>query len=170
MAIEPPSPDPAPRPLAWAHPIVQEWFLHRFGSPTEPQIAGWPAILRGEPTLLSAPTGSGKTLSAFLVAIDNLLRAAIIGRLKPRTYVIYVSPLKALSNDIQKNLQAPLAEIQQLALARGFLCPEIRIGVRTGDTLAKDRAAIAAWSAARIAGGKAEAMPDGTSRVGAIWR
>ncbi|MGC9198017.1 MAG: DEAD/DEAH box helicase [Acidobacteriaceae bacterium] len=142
MAIEPPSSDPAPGSLAWAHPIVQEWFLHRFGSPTEPQIVGWPAILRGEPTLLSAPTGSGKTLSAFLVAIDKLLRAAIIGRLEPRTYVIYLSPLKALSNDIQKNLQAPLAEIQQLSLARGFLSPEIRIGVRTGDTLAKDRAAM----------------------------
>ncbi|MFP5231871.1 MAG: DEAD/DEAH box helicase [Acidobacteriota bacterium] len=146
MAVESPSHDPcrdaAQSSLAWAHPIVQEWFLRRFGSPTEPQIAGWPAILRGEPTLLSAPTGSGKTLSAFLVAIDRLLRAAIAGRLDPRTQVVYVSPLKALSNDIQKNLQAPLAEIQQLAMERGHLCPEIRVGVRTGDTLAKDRAAM----------------------------
>ncbi len=146
MAAESPSHDPcrdaAQHSLAWAHPIVQEWFLHRFGSPTEPQIAGWPAILRGEPTLLSAPTGSGKTLSAFLVAIDRLLRAAIAGRLDPRTQVVYLSPLKALSNDIQKNLQAPLAEIQKLAMQRGYLCPEIRVGVRTGDTLAKDRAAM----------------------------
>jgi ATP-dependent Lhr-like helicase len=131
--------DPA---LAWAHPIVQEWFLAKFGSPTEPQIAGWPAILRGDPTLISAPTGSGKTLSAFLVCIDKLLRAAIEGRLAAHTHVVYISPLKALSNDIQKNLDAPLAEIQQLAIARGYLCPEIRTGVRTGDTLTKHRTAM----------------------------
>jgi len=128
--------------LAWAHPIVQEWFLTKFGSPTEPQIHGWPAILRGDPTLISAPTGSGKTLSAFLVCIDKLLRAAIEGRLAPHTHVVYISPLKALSNDIQKNLDAPLAEIQQLAIARGYLCPEIRTGVRTGDTLTKHRLAM----------------------------
>ncbi len=128
--------------LAWAHPIVQEWFLGRFGSPTEPQQAGWPAILRGEPTLVSAPTGSGKTLTAFLVCIDALLRQALAGSLAPQTQVVYVSPLKALSNDVQKNLDGPLAEIQQLALARGHLCPEIRTGVRTGDTPMKDRAAM----------------------------
>jgi ATP-dependent Lhr-like helicase len=128
--------------LAWAHPIVQEWFVTKFGSPTEPQIAGWPAILRGEPTLISAPTGSGKTLSAFLVCIDKLLRAAIEGRLAAHTHVVYISPLKALSNDIQKNLDAPLAEIQQLAIARGYLCPEIRTGVRTGDTLTRHRLAM----------------------------
>ncbi len=135
--------------LAWAHPIVQEWFLSKFGSATEPgeattepQRAGWPAILRGEPTLISAPTGSGKTLSAFLVCIDKLLRAAIEGRLAPHTHVVYISPLKALSNDIQKNLDGPLAEIQQLAIARGYLCPEIRTGVRTGDTLTRHRLAM----------------------------
>ena len=128
--------------LAWAHPIVQEWFLTKFGSPTEPQIAGWPAILRGDPTLISAPTGSGKTLSAFLVCIDKLLRAAIEGRLAAHTHVVYISPLKALSNDIQKNLEGPLAEIQQLAIARGYLCPEIRTGVRTGDTLTRHRTAM----------------------------
>src|SRR5579875_3828516 len=128
--------------LAWAHPITQEWFLTRFGSPTEPQIAGWPAILRGDPTLISAPTGSGKTLAAFLVCIDGLLRQALEGKLTPQTHVVYVSPLKALSNDVQKNLDAPLAEIQQLALARGYLCPEIRTAVRTGDTPTKDRAAM----------------------------
>jgi len=128
--------------LAWAHPVVQEWFLAKFGSPTEPQIAGWPAILRGETTLISAPTGSGKTLAAFLVCIDMLLRKAIAGRLSQQTEVIYISPLKALSNDVQKNLDGPLAEIQQLAMQRGYLCPEIRTGVRTGDTLQKDRTAM----------------------------
>ena len=128
--------------LAWAHPVVQEWFVRRFGTPTEPQIAGWPAILAGDPTLISAPTGSGKTLAAFLVCIDGLLRRALEGSLSPHTHVVYVSPLKALSNDVQKNLDAPLAEIRELALQRGYLCPEIRTGVRTGDTLAKDRTAM----------------------------
>jgi ATP-dependent Lhr-like helicase len=143
MAIAALPTDPLTDPhLAWAHPIVQEWFLTKFGSPTEPQIAGWPAILRNEPTLISAPTGSGKTLSAFLVCIDKLLRAAIEGRLAAHTHVVYISPLKALSNDIQKNLDAPLAEIQHLAIARGYLCPEIRTGVRTGDTLTKHRVAM----------------------------
>jgi ATP-dependent Lhr-like helicase len=133
--------DPAAAaPLEWAHPVVREWFLGRFGSATEPQIEGWPAILRGETTLISAPTGSGKTLAAFLVAIDRLLRLAIEGALAPATQVVYVSPLKALSNDVQKNLDGPLAEIQQLAAARGYLCPPIRTGVRTGDTLPSERA------------------------------
>jgi ATP-dependent helicase Lhr and Lhr-like helicase len=128
--------------LAWAHPLVQEWFTVKFGTPTEPQIEGWPAILRGDPTLISAPTGSGKTLAAFLVCIDTLLRAALEGGLESRTHVVYISPLKALSNDIQKNLDGPLAEIQLLAQARGYLCPHIRTGVRTGDTLAKERTAM----------------------------
>jgi ATP-dependent helicase Lhr and Lhr-like helicase len=135
-------PELAQDALAWAHPVVREWFLAKFGSPTEPQVAGWPAILRGEATLISAPTGSGKTLTAFLVCIDTLLRKAIEGRLSQQTEVVYVSPLKALSNDVQKNLDGPLAEIQQLAMQRGYLCPEIHTGVRTGDTLAKDRTAM----------------------------
>jgi ATP-dependent helicase Lhr and Lhr-like helicase len=130
----------AAAPLQWAHPVVREWFLGRFGSATEPQIEGWPAILRGETTLISAPTGSGKTLAAFLVAIDRLLRLAIEGSLAPVTQIVYVSPLKALSNDIQKNLDQPLRDIQQLAMERGYMCPEIRTGVRTGDTLPSERA------------------------------
>ena len=132
--------------LAWAHPVIREWFTGRFGTATEPQVAGWPAIVRGEATLISAPTGSGKTLAAFLVCIDGLLRQALAGELAPVTQVVYVSPLKALSNDVQKNLEGPLREIQQLALERGFLCPQansqIRTGVRTGDTPQKDRAAM----------------------------
>ncbi len=135
-------PPEIPPSLAWAHPVTAEWFLNKFGSPTEPQEHGWPSIVAGDATLISAPTGSGKTLSAFLVCIDQLLRDAISGRLAPCTQVVYVSPLKALSNDIQKNLEGPLAEIQRLAVERGYLCPEIRTGVRTGDTLSKERAAM----------------------------
>jgi ATP-dependent helicase Lhr and Lhr-like helicase len=131
-----------PQSLSWAHPVTAEWFLNKFGSPTEPQTHGWPSILGGDATLISAPTGSGKTLAAFLVCIDQLLRDSLSGRLAPCTQVVYVSPLKALSNDVQKNLDAPLAEIQQLAMERGYLCPEIRTGVRTGDTLPKERAAM----------------------------
>ena len=97
-----------PESLAWAHPVVQEWFVRRFGTPTEPQEQGWPLILAGKPTLISAPTGSGKTLAAFLICIDQLIRKALEGRLGPETEVVYVSPLKALSNDVQKNLEAPL--------------------------------------------------------------
>ncbi len=138
----PPAAIEIPPALAWAHPITAEWFLNKFGSPTEPQQHGWPSILAGQPTLISAPTGSGKTLAAFLVCIDQLLRHAIVGTLAPRTQVVYISPLKALSNDVQKNLDQPLCEIQQLALERGYLSTEIRTGVRTGDTLPKHRAAM----------------------------
>ena len=119
-----------PTSLAWAHPVTAEWFLRRFGSPTEPQQEGWPSIVAGNATLISAPTGSGKTLAAFLVCIDKLLRDAIAGTLAPATQVVYVSPLKALSNDVQKNLDQPLREIQQLALERGYLTAEIRTGER----------------------------------------
>jgi ATP-dependent helicase Lhr and Lhr-like helicase len=128
--------------LEWAHPLVQEWFVSKFGTPTEPQIAGWPHILSEKDTLISAPTGSGKTFAAFLACIDRLVRKAITGALKDEIEVLYVSPLKALSNDIQKNLEGPLGEIVQLAGARGFLMPEIRTTVRTGDTLAHERRAM----------------------------
>src|ERR1700733_5778810 len=131
-----------PPELAWAHPVTAEWFVLKFGTPTEPQVHGWPSILGGAPTLISAPTGSGKTLAAFLVCIDKLLRQSIDGSLAPSTQVVYVSPLKALSNDIQKNLNGPLAEILNLAFTRGYLSTEIRTGVRTGDTLPKERAAM----------------------------
>lgn len=125
--------------LSWAHPLVREWFVSRFGTPTEPQEQGWPHILAGRTTLISAPTGSGKTLAAFLACIDGLVRKALAGQLSDRTEVLYISPLKALGNDIQKNLEIPLGEILQMAGERGLLMPEIRTAVRTGDTLAKDR-------------------------------
>ena len=130
--------------LEWAHPLVRDWFLSRFGTPTEPQQEGWPSILAGQTTLISAPTGSGKTLAAFLICIDRLVRKALGGELTDRTEVLYVSPLKALSNDIQKNLEIPLGEILLLAGQRGMLMPEIRTAVRTGDTLAYERRAMLA--------------------------
>jgi len=130
---------PIPGSLAWAHPLVQEWFVGRFGTPTEPQEQGWPPILAGRATLISAPTGSGKTLAAFLACIDRLVRKALAGGLQDRTEVVYISPLKALGNDIQKNLEVPLGEILHLAGERGLLMPEIRTAVRTGDTLMHER-------------------------------
>src|SRR5271163_2888974 len=133
---------PIPSFLEWAHPLVRDWFVGRFGSPTEPQEEGWPYILTRKTTLISAPTGSGKTLAAFLVCIDRLVRKALRGELEDRTEVLYVSPLKALGNDIQKNLEVPLGEILQLAGERGLLMPEIRTAVRTGDTLAHERRAM----------------------------
>src|SRR3981081_3998782 len=130
--------------LEWAHPLVQDWFVGRFATPTEPQAQGWPHILAGQTTPISAPTGSGKTLAAFLICIDSLVRKALSGDLTDQTEVLYVSPLKALSNDIQKNLDTPLGEIFQLAGERGLLMPEIRTAVRTGDTLAHERRAMLA--------------------------
>ena len=116
--------------------------MQRFGTPTEPQEQGWPHILAGRTTLISAPTGSGKTLAAFLACIDKLVRKALAGNLEDRTEVLYVSPLKALGNDIQKNLEIPLGEILAMAGERGMLMPEIRTAVRTGDTLMPERRAM----------------------------
>jgi ATP-dependent helicase Lhr and Lhr-like helicase len=131
-----------PASLAWAHPLVAEWFVERFGTPTEPQEQGWPHILAGRTTLISAPTGSGKTLAAFLACIDRLVRKALAGDLADHTEVLYISPLKALGNDIQKNLEVPLGEILAMAGERGLLMPEIRTAVRTGDTLMHERRAM----------------------------
>jgi ATP-dependent helicase Lhr and Lhr-like helicase len=126
-------------PLAWAHPLVAEWFVSKFGTPTEPQVQGWPHIVNGRSVLISAPTGSGKTLSAFLACIDALVRKALSGDLKARTEVLYVSPLKALSNDVNKNLEKPLAEIMELAASKGMSMTPVRTAVRTGDTQQADR-------------------------------
>src|SRR5579871_6710956 len=94
------------------HPAVHGWFARHFAAPTPAQMEAWPAIERGENVLIAAPTGSGKTLAAFLVAIDSLVRQGMQGALPDETQVVYVSPLKALSNDIQKNLEFPLAGIR----------------------------------------------------------
>src|SRR5512141_1634780 len=127
--------------LSVFHPIIREWFESRFASPTEAQELGWPAIAQGRDTLIAAPTGSGKTLAAFLLCLDRLFRAALRGELPDSAQVVYVSPLKALSNDIHKNLSIPLQEIVELAKSRGVDVPEIRIAVRTGDTPAHERQA-----------------------------
>ncbi len=123
--------------LSSFHPSVAEWFGRRLGEPTPPQRDGWPRIREGLHTLIAAPTGSGKTLAAFLSAIDSLLRQG--SALPDETQVLYVSPLRALSNDVQKNLQGPLEELR----ARDPALPEIRVLVRTGDTPSADRAAMA---------------------------
>ncbi len=128
--------------LDWAHPLIQEWFSHRFSAPTLPQQHGWPPQLAGDSTLISAPTGSGKTLAAFLPAIDQLVRKSLAGELAAGMVVVYVSPLKALGNDMQKNLLKPLAEIAELAKARQLDLSDIRVAVRTGDTVAKERLAM----------------------------
>src|SRR6266536_3780914 len=96
------------------HSAVEQWFERTFGSPTDPQVRGWPAIQSGRHVLISAPTGSGKTLAAFLASLDVLFREGAKAGLPDATQVVYVSPLKALSNDIRKNLQEPLAGIRAL--------------------------------------------------------
>ena len=125
------------------HPLVETWFRESFNAPTEAQALGWPAISEGKHTLIAAPTGSGKTLAAFLTCIDGLVRAGLNGGLPERTEVVYVSPLKALSNDIERNLSGPLEQIRALAEDSGTPLPEIRVAVRTGDTPAKERQAMA---------------------------
>jgi ATP-dependent Lhr-like helicase len=126
-------------PLSSFDPLVREWFESRFPAATEPQKLGWPEIRAGGDVLISAPTGAGKTLSAFLIAIDDLVRQARLGELPNQTQVLYVSPLKALSNDIHKNLDVPLQGIAALARAQGIPLAEIRTAVRTGDTPASER-------------------------------
>src|SRR5690242_9033137 len=126
-------------PLSRFHPLVAEWFHSQVGTPTDVQVQAWPAIQSGADVLVAAPTGSGKTFAAFLSCIDHLFTQALARELDDHTQVLYVSPLKALSNDIQKNLQQPLAEIGQAALQAGLLMPELRVLVRTGDTSMADR-------------------------------
>ncbi|HEX4265650.1 MAG TPA: DEAD/DEAH box helicase [Verrucomicrobiae bacterium] len=116
------------------HPVIANWFEQKFGSPTAPQEQGWPSIQSGAHTLIAAPTGSGKTLAAFLASLDSLFRIGLKGELTDETQVIYVSPLKALSNDIHKNLEEPLTEIRAALKAAEGRDIEVRSAVRTGDT------------------------------------
>ena len=122
------------------HPAVEGWFRRHFATPTEPQVQAWPAIQAGRDVLVAAPTGSGKTLAAFLAAIDGLVRRGVELPLPDETMIVYVSPLKALSNDIQKNLAVPLAGIRAELEALGLPDVEIRTLVRTGDTPQAERA------------------------------
>jgi ATP-dependent Lhr-like helicase len=128
-------------PLTSFHPAVAAWFLRALGEPSAPQRAAWPAIGAGKHVLVAAPTGSGKTLAAFLSAIDALVREGLLlGALPDETRVLYVSPLKALSHDVQKNLELPLSGVRDELAAQGLTAPLIRSWVRTGDTDAKSRA------------------------------
>ncbi len=121
------------------HPAVSAWFARTFAAPTPAQLEAWPAIQAGRHALVAAPTGSGKTLAAFLAAIDGLVREGLVFGLPEQTFVVYVSPLKALSNDIAVNLEAPLAGIRTELEQRGHLDIDIRTAVRTGDTPAAER-------------------------------
>ena len=124
------------------HPGVMQWFEQEFGTPSEPQQRGWPAIQSGAHTLISAPTGSGKTLAAFLASLDQLFREGLANHMPDETRVLYVSPLKALSNDIHKNLEQPLAAIRDTLRAAQGRDVDIRAEVRTGDTPAAKRQSI----------------------------
>ena len=126
--------------LASFHPAVAAWFSRTFDAPTAAQERAWPALMAGQHVLVAAPTGSGKTLAAFLAAIDQLVKEGLQGPLPDETRIVYVSPLKALSNDIQRNLDAPLQGIREELAAMGLPNVTIRAMVRTGDTSQSDRA------------------------------
>ncbi|MFH1609230.1 MAG: DEAD/DEAH box helicase [Candidatus Bipolaricaulota bacterium] len=132
------SPQPGPDPLARFSPAVAGWFRTALGTPTPAQALGWPAISAGHHTLILAPTGSGKTLAAFLWALDELF-ARPPEPSTPAVHTLYISPLKALGYDIERNLQQPLAGIQAVAKVQGITLPEVCIGVRTGDTSPSER-------------------------------
>src|SRR2546422_893718 len=129
-------------PLSGFHPAVTRWFGERFSAPTEPQRQAWPVIRAGRDALAAAPPGWGKTLAAFLAAIDSLVRQGLDGPLPDETQVVYVSPLKALSNDVQKNLSEPLAEIRRTLEQLCLPDVAIRTLVRTGDTPGAERQAM----------------------------
>ncbi len=128
--------------LSGFHPAVERWFTGRFAEPTAPQRRAWPLIRSGRDVLIAAPTGSGKTFAAFLAAIDDLLRQGLGGTLQDGIQVVYVSPLKALSNDVQKNLSEPLAEIRRALEADGLPDVDVRVLLRTGDTAPAERQAM----------------------------
>ncbi|MHB1843632.1 MAG: DEAD/DEAH box helicase [Deltaproteobacteria bacterium] len=129
-------------PLPGFHPAVARWFGSRFDAPTAAQARGWPEIQAGRDTLIAAPTGSGKTLAAFLACVDGLVRRGLEAGLPDECVAVYVSPLKALGNDVEKNLAVPLAGIADAAFELGLALPRLRTAVRTGDTPQAQRAAL----------------------------
>src|SRR5688572_3239146 len=129
-------------PLGRFHPVIARWFAERLGQPTPAQQRGWEAIRQGRDTLIAAPTGSGKTLAAFLIELDELLRESLEGSPPQEVRVVYVSPLKALSADIHRNLAEPRREIRRLAEEMGYGAPKITAAMRSGDTPAAERAAM----------------------------
>jgi ATP-dependent Lhr-like helicase len=129
-------------PLSRFHPVIERWFTNRFSEPTEPQRRAWPRIQEGRDVLIAAPTGSGKTFAAFLSAVDSLVRQGLTGELSDQIQVLYVSPLKALSNDVQKNLSEPLVEIRATLAQAGLPDVEVRTLLRTGDTPQAERQAM----------------------------
>ena len=139
------------------HPITADWFKAVFEGPTAPQIEGWPAIARGESTLILAPTGTGKTLTAFLWCLNKLMLGEAQG---PGCKVVYLSPLKALAADVERNLRSPLAGIANMAKQRGVAVRMPEIAVRTGDTSPKDRARFSAASGGYFDYDAGVALPD----------
>src|SRR4051794_6614319 len=144
----PASPDPAPGDvpgdvLARFSPATRAWFTQAFAGPTPAQVGAWDAVSRGEHALVVAPTGSGKTLAAFLWALDRLTSTPAPAEPGKRCRVLYVSPLKALAVDVERNLRAPLAGIRQAATRLGLPLPELRVGLRSGDTPAEERRSLA---------------------------
>ena len=118
--------------LARFHPLVRQWFKETLGEPSDPQRKGWPAIASGAHTLILAPTGTGKTLAAFLWELNELIVRGLEEPLPNAVHLLYISPLKALNNDIQRNLDRPLADLRSRFAAAGQEFPEIRVAVRTG--------------------------------------
>ena len=126
--------------LSRFHPVIQQWFTAALGEPTAAQQRGWEAIAEGRHTLIAAPTGSGKTLAAFLTALDDLFKEGLASQLPDEVRVLYISPLKALSADIHKNLAEPRRGIRRLAEDARLVAPRITAAVRTGDTTQSERA------------------------------
>jgi len=125
--------------LKLLHPLVAEWFSSKYEDLTPPQKLGVVPIHEGKNVLISSPTGTGKTLTAFLVVLSELIKMGLEGGLNDSIYAVYVSPLRALNNDIYRNLEEPLSEIRELAARKGVELPEIRHAVRTGDTTQNER-------------------------------
>jgi ATP-dependent Lhr-like helicase len=131
---------PSPSILSRFNPVVRKWLKETFGAPSDPQQRGWPAIASGAHTLILAPTGTGKTLAAFLWELNELIARGLNEPLPNAVHLLYISPLQGLNNDIQRNLEAPLTELRQRFKDEGKEFPEIRVAVRTGDTPARRRA------------------------------